>query len=97
MVYSMGAAILDLAEPSKVLFRTRDYLLTPEMNYEAIGFVANVVFPCATLQDAATGRIAIYYGAADTYVAIAYVHVEELVAHIKENSALAPGDDIAFR
>jgi beta-1,4-mannooligosaccharide/beta-1,4-mannosyl-N-acetylglucosamine phosphorylase len=97
MVYSMGAALLDLEHPSKVLYRTRDYLLTPETPYEAVGFVPNVVFPCATLQDAATGRMAVYYGAADTYVAVAYTQVDELVAHIKENSALAPGDGIEFR
>lgn len=97
LVYSMGAAILDLDTPSKVLYRTRDYLLTPEKNYEAVGFVPNVVFPCATLQDAATGRIAIYYGAADTYVAVAYTTIQELIPYIKANSALAPGDGIDFR
>ena len=66
-VYSFGGAILDLDEPSKVLFRSANYLLTPEKNYETNGFVANVVFPCATLYDETTGTITIYYGAADTY------------------------------
>lgn len=87
-VYSMGAAILDIDEPSKVLYRTRDYLLTPEKEYETTGFVPNVVFPCATLHDAKTGRIAIYYGAADTYTAVAYTKVDELVNYIKNNSQL---------
>ncbi len=85
-VYSMGAALLDLEEPSKVLYRTRDYILTPEKQYEIAGFVPNVVFPCATLCDAETGRIAIYYGAADTYTAIAFAQVDELIAFIKSNS-----------
>ena len=57
----MGGAILDRDEPSKVLYRCENYLLTPEMPYEVSGFVPNVVFPCATVQDADTGRIAIYY------------------------------------
>ena len=96
-VYSIGAAILDKDDPSKVLYRTRDYLLTPEKDYEVAGFVPNVAFPCATLQDAETGRIAIYYGAADTYVAVAYAQVDELVKYIKENSELVPGDEISFR
>ena len=96
-VYSMGAVILDKENPSKVLYRTRDYLLTPEKEYETVGFVPNVAFPCATLQDAETGRIAIYYGAADTYVAVAYTQVDELVKYIKENSELVYGDDIEFR
>ncbi|PRX35611.1 beta-1,4-mannooligosaccharide/beta-1,4-mannosyl-N-acetylglucosamine phosphorylase [Orenia metallireducens] len=85
-VYSMGATILDIDDPSKVLYRTRDYLLTPEKEYETTGFVPNVAFPCATLHDADTGRIAIYYGAADTYTAVAYCEVNELVEYIKANS-----------
>jgi len=85
-VYSMGAALLDLDNPDKVLFRTRDYLATPEEDYETNGFVPNVFFPCATLTDAATGRIAIYYGAADTYTCLAYTQVDELIDFIKTNS-----------
>ncbi|MDP3441618.1 MAG: glycoside hydrolase family 130 protein [Ignavibacteria bacterium] len=85
-VYSFGAVILDIEEPSKVLYRTRDYLLTPEKNYETTGFVPNVAFPCANLFDAETGRIAIYYGAADTYTAIAFAQVDELLSYIKSNS-----------
>lgn len=96
-VYSMGAALLDPDDPSKVLYRTRDYLLTPELPYETVGFVPNVVFPCATLHDADTGRIAVYYGAADTYVGVAYTRLEELLAHMKQNSDLVPGDSESFR
>ena len=96
-VYSIGAALLDLQHPSKVLYRTRDYILTPEMNYETTGFVPNVTFPCATIQDSATGRIAIYYGAADTYVAVAYTQVNELINYIKDNSELVSGDAEEYR
>ena len=85
-VYSLGAVILDIDDPSKVLYRTRDYLLTPEKTYETVGFVPNVVFPCANLYDSETGKIAIYYGAADTYTAIAFTQVNELVDYIKNNS-----------
>ena len=85
-VYSMGAALLDLDEPWKVRYRTRDYLLTPEKDYEISGFVPNVIFPCATLHDGATGRIAIYYGAADTYTAVAFTQVDGLLDYLKANS-----------
>lgn len=85
-VYSYGAVILDLDDPAKVLYRTRDYLLTPEKPYETTGFVPNVAFPCANLHDADTGRIAIYYGAADTYTAVAFAQVDELIDYIKNNS-----------
>lgn len=96
-VYSFGAVLLDLEVPSKVLYRSKNYLLTPEKDYETIGFVPNVAFPCATLQDAETGRIAIYYGAADTYVAVAYTQVEQLVDYLKNHSELAPGDSEEYR
>jgi len=96
-VYSIGAAILDINNPSKVLYRTRDYILTPEKEYETTGFVPNVTFPCATLYDTETGRIAIYYGAADTYLAIAYTEINELVNYIKANSELLPGDAEEYR
>jgi beta-1,4-mannooligosaccharide/beta-1,4-mannosyl-N-acetylglucosamine phosphorylase len=91
-VYSFGAAVLDLERPSKVLYRARDYLITPEMPYETAGFVPNVVFPCACLCDAPTGRLAVYYGAADTYVALACAKAEEIVAWARANSELGEGD-----
>lgn len=85
-VYSIGAALLDLENPEKVLYRTRGYILTPEKDYETAGFVPNVVFPCATMFDATSGRIAIYYGAADTYTSIAFAQIDELIAFIKNDS-----------
>ncbi len=50
-VYSMGAALLDLDEPWRVIARARDYLLSPQVPYEQVGDVPNVVFPCAALVD----------------------------------------------
>jgi beta-1,4-mannooligosaccharide/beta-1,4-mannosyl-N-acetylglucosamine phosphorylase len=87
-VYSMGAAILDLDDPSKVLYRTNQHLLTPEADYEVFGHVPNVVFPCAALCDAEQDKLAIYYGAADTASCVAYAHLSELIAFTKENSAV---------
>jgi len=91
-VYSIGGAILDREEPSKVLYRCGTYLLTPEEDYEERGFVPNVCFPCATLQDAATGRIAIYYGCADSYVGMAFTTADEVVGYIKANSVTTETD-----
>jgi len=85
-VYSMGAALLDIDQPWKILYRTKCYLLSPQEDYECVGDVPNVVFPCAALHDSATGKIAIYYGAADTVVGLAFTEVEMLVNYIKENS-----------
>ena len=91
-VYSMGGVILDKDNPSVVKYRCESFLLTPEDWYETCGNTPNVCFPCATLHDPDTGRIAIYYGAADTYVAVAFTQVDEIVAYIKEYNVLQAGD-----
>lgn len=91
-VYSVGAAILDIDEPSKVLHRCSRYVLTPEEWYEERGFVPNVCFPCCTLHDSATGRIALYYGCADSYVGVAYTTVEEIYNYILRYDNLFEGD-----
>ncbi|MGD8239635.1 MAG: glycosidase, partial [Armatimonadota bacterium] len=63
-VYQMGAALLDLHDPMKVLARTREPLLEPELEWERVGIIPNVVFPTAAVWE--EGReLLIYYGAAD--------------------------------
>lgn len=84
-VYSMGAALLDLDQPWKVIARAKPYLLSPQTLYECVGDVPNVVFPCAALLDGESGRLAIYYGAADTVVALAFCQVDELIDYIRLN------------
>jgi beta-1,4-mannooligosaccharide/beta-1,4-mannosyl-N-acetylglucosamine phosphorylase len=86
-VYSMGAALLDLEQPWKVICRGAPYLMSPRTQYECVGDTPNVVFPCAALADGDTGRVAIYYGAADTVVAIAFARVQEVVDFILANPA----------
>jgi len=85
-VYSFGAALLDLEEPWKVIARGEPYLLSPQKYYENVGDVPNVAFPCAALYDQPSGRIAIYYGGADTVTALAFCKVDEVLAWLKENS-----------
>lgn len=85
-VYSFGAALLDLDQPWKVMYRTAPYLLSPQTLYECVGDVPNVAFPCAALYDEPSGCIAIYYGGADTVTALAFTQCDELIAFIKANS-----------
>jgi len=84
-VYSFGAALLDLDEPWKVIARGAPYLLSPQRAYEQVGDVPNVAFPCAALTDDA-GRIAIYYGGADTVTCLAFARTDEVVAFVREHS-----------
>ena len=91
-VYSVGGAILDIDSPSIVRYRCENFLLTPEEWYEERGFVPNVTFPCATIHDSESGKIALYYGAADSYVAVAFTKVDEIVEYIKKHSVLTKAD-----
>ena len=85
-VYSFGAALLDLDQPWKVKYRTGPYLLSPQKEYECMGDVPNVTFPCAALHDPESDRIAIYYGCADTVTGLAFGHISEIVEFTKKNS-----------
>ncbi|MFO8008696.1 MAG: glycoside hydrolase family 130 protein [Candidatus Brocadiia bacterium] len=85
-IYSVGAALLDLDRPWEVLYRTRPYLLSPLADYERVGNVPNVVFPCAATVDEASGELALYYGGADTCVCVAYAQLEDIVQFTRDNS-----------
>ncbi|HEX7621417.1 MAG TPA: glycoside hydrolase family 130 protein [Anaerolineales bacterium] len=87
-VYSFGAALLDLDKPWKVIYRGGPYLLSPQTLYEYVGDVPIVAFPCATLYYEPTGRIAIYYGGADTVTALAFTRLNEVLEFVKSTSEL---------
>ena len=82
-VYSFGAALLDLERPWKVIARSRNYLMAPRELYECVGDVPNVTFPCAALCDVPTGRIALYYGCADTVTGLAFGYVDEIIDDLR--------------
>ena len=79
--YSIGVALLDLNDPTKVIKRADRYLLTAEKDYERIGFTSNVCFPCSAIVDK-KGNIAIYYGVADTNMAIAFTTIDKLLEFV---------------
>ncbi|MES2023237.1 MAG: hypothetical protein V4439_00990 [Patescibacteria group bacterium] len=67
--YRVGAVLLDLKDPAIVLSRSTDPIFEPEMEYEKVGFVKNVVFPCGMTEK--NGILYIYYGGADKVVGVA--------------------------
>jgi beta-1,4-mannooligosaccharide/beta-1,4-mannosyl-N-acetylglucosamine phosphorylase len=85
-VYSMGASLLDLDQPWKVIARSRDYLLSPQVPYEQVGDVPNVAFPCAALVDDQRDRLTIYYGGADTVVCIAHGSLSGVIEFVRSRS-----------
>jgi len=77
--YDAGLVLLDLENPLRAIGLMRRPLLTPEADYEIDGFRGSVIFPCGfTVDDHGEARL--YYGAADTVIAVASAPVDDLIA-----------------
>lgn len=87
-VYAFGSALLDKDEPWKMIARSGEYLISPLTEYECMGDVPNVTFPCAAVHDPETGRIAVYYGAADSVTGLAFGYIDEIIKFTKETNIL---------
>jgi beta-1,4-mannooligosaccharide/beta-1,4-mannosyl-N-acetylglucosamine phosphorylase len=77
--YRLGAVLLDLEDPSKVIGKTRSWIFAPAEIYELYGEVNHVVFTCGCIADYEQDRLRVYYGAADTYIGLATCRLSELV------------------
>jgi len=82
-IYRLGLALLDLENPFKVLRRSDEWVFGPYELYEREGDVDDVVFPCVWIHNEETGEIKMYYGAADTCIAMATTNVSDLLEYIK--------------
>lgn len=85
-LYRLGLALMDLDDPTKLIRRGREWVFAPVEPYERVGDVNDVVFPCGYTHDAASGEIKMYYGAADTCIALATGNSNELLDWLKDNS-----------
>ncbi len=83
-LYYAGGALLDLEQPWKVRYRTKDYLLAPTESYERVGDVPNVIFPSSAVVEGE--RVRLYYGCADTCISMAEANLTELIHFIKTHS-----------
>lgn len=88
--YKIGAMLLDLTDPTKVLHRSLHPILEPEATYENEGFKAGVVYPCGAVEIDET--LFVYYGAADSYVCVATANMKAFLSELKhfEMPVLAP-------
>ncbi len=82
--YCIGAVLLDLADPCKVIGKTTSYLLAPQEDYETRGAVDNVVFPCGALADAGKDELRLYYGGADTCICLATGSLSAVIEACKQ-------------
>ena len=82
-IYHAAAALLDLANPAKVLGRLKEPLFSPRISWEKRGIVNNVVFPTGAIVK--NDRLYIYYGAADTCIGAKSIELDSLLAEIKKS------------
>ena len=78
----MGLALLDLEEPWRVLRRGHEWIFGPSAPYERIGDVADVVFPSGVVVQKELDQLNMYYGAADSSVAVATAKLSEVMDYI---------------
>lgn len=79
--YRVGAMLLDLNDPTIIKYRTKEFFMEPEFDYETKGFYNGCVFPTGNVLVGDT--LYIYYGGADHFVNVATVSLKELIKYIK--------------
>jgi predicted GH43/DUF377 family glycosyl hydrolase len=92
-IYRLGLALFDLERPDVCLKRGDSWVFGPEAPYERSGDVSDVVFPCGQTIGADGDTIRLYYGAADSCMAMATGSIRALLAWLDSNSSL--GDSSA--
>ncbi len=79
--YKVGAALLDLNDPTKILYSSKEPVLVPEESYENNGYKPGIVYVSgAVVKD---GNLLVYYGCSDSYVGVAYAPLEEFLEILK--------------
>jgi predicted GH43/DUF377 family glycosyl hydrolase len=81
-IYRVGIALLDLNSPWKVLRRSDEWVLGPTEPYERIGDVGDVVFPSGAIVQKETDQLCLYYGAADSAIAVATAKLSDCIDYI---------------
>lgn len=82
-IYRLGLALLDQEDPTKVLRRSDEWIFGPKESYEKEGDVRDIVFPCGWVTDKNSGKVKMYYGAADTSIALAAASISDLLTYIR--------------
>jgi predicted GH43/DUF377 family glycosyl hydrolase len=92
-IYRLGLALFDLQQPEKCLVRGDSWIFAPEAEYERQGDVQDVVFPCGYTVAADGDTINLYYGAADSSIALAHGSIRSLLSWLDANGHSEQGGD----
>lgn len=86
-LYRLGLALFALESPERCLLRGDSWVFGPEAPYELSGDVGHVAFPCGTTLGPDGDTLFMYYGAADTSIALATASVKELLSWLDKNGS----------
>lgn len=81
--YKIGAMLLETKDPTRVLSRSAEPILSPDEWYENAGHKAGVAYPCGAVN--VKGNLIIYYGGADTVVCAATAQMDEFISNLKKH------------
>lgn len=81
--YKVGAMLLDLKDPEKIRFRSKNPILEPVESYENEGFKSGIVYVTGVIEN--EGKIMVYYGGADSYVNVAYADTEDFLQNLMKD------------
>jgi predicted GH43/DUF377 family glycosyl hydrolase len=82
--YCLGAVLLDLKDPTKIIGKASSFILCPDTDYEFMGNVPNVVFTCGAIGDLEKDLLRVYYGGADTCIALATGKISQIIEMCKK-------------
>jgi predicted GH43/DUF377 family glycosyl hydrolase len=81
-VYRIGLVLLDRDNPTRVLHRSTEWVLAPTADYERSGDVPNTIFPTGLVHDPTSDQLRLYYGAADTVIAMASAPLSAVLDYV---------------
>jgi len=84
--YKIGAMLLDLKDPTKVIYRCHDAILKPEVHYENDGAKYGIIYPCgAVIKDK---RLLVYYGGSDEFTCVGAADLDDFLKKLKETGKI---------
>lgn len=86
-IYRLGLALFDPDTPERCILRSDEWVFGPEEPYEQFGDVENVVFPCGNTISPDGDTINLYYGAADTSIALASGSIQGILKWLRQQHA----------
>lgn len=86
-LYRLGLALFDLEHPETCLLRSQSWMFGPEEQYELMGDVGGVVFPCGITIGDDDDEVNVYYGAADTSICLAKASIKEMLNWLDEDGS----------